>query len=41
MPATSSPVASDHSMVHTTATLTGDDGETEVQPDTDTDGEGQ
>ena len=37
--------ASDHSMVHTTATLTGDDGETEVQPDadtdTDTDGEGQ
>lgn len=38
-------VASDHSMVHTTATLTGDDGETEVQPDadtdTDTDGEGE
>jgi endonuclease/exonuclease/phosphatase family metal-dependent hydrolase len=29
--------ASDHSMVHATATLTGDDGETEVQPDTDTD----
>lgn len=38
-------VASDHSMVHTTATLTGDDGETEVQPDadtdTDTDGDGE
>ena len=33
--------ASDHSMVHSTATLTGDDGETEVQPDADTDGEGQ
>ena len=33
--------ASDHSMVHSTATLTGDDGETEVQPGTDTDGEGQ
>ncbi|MGF9762785.1 endonuclease/exonuclease/phosphatase family protein [Microvirga sp. 0TCS3.31] len=31
--------ASDHSMVHATATLTGDDGETEVQPDADTDGE--
>jgi len=29
--------ASDHSMVHATATLTGDDGETEVQSDTDTD----
>ena len=33
--------ASDHSMVHSTATLTGDDGETEVQPDADTEGEGQ
>ena len=33
--------ASDHSMVHSTATLTGDDGETEVQTDADTDGEGQ
>jgi endonuclease/exonuclease/phosphatase family metal-dependent hydrolase len=31
--------ASDHSMVHATATLTGDDGDTEVQPDADTDGE--
>ena len=33
--------ASDHSMVHATATLTGDDGETEVESgaDTDTDGE--
>ncbi|MBD3925266.1 endonuclease/exonuclease/phosphatase family protein [Nocardioides cavernae] len=30
--------ASDHSMVHSTATLTGDDGETEVQPDADSDG---
>lgn len=33
--------ASDHSMVHATATLTGDDGETEVQPDADTDTEGE
>jgi endonuclease/exonuclease/phosphatase family metal-dependent hydrolase len=32
--------ASDHSMVHATATLTGDDGETAVLPDTDTDTEG-
>jgi hypothetical protein len=31
--------ASDHSMVHTTATLTGDDGETAVLPDTDIDAE--
>ena len=40
---TSTGQASDHSMVHSTATLTGDDGETEVQPDADsaTDGEGQ
>jgi endonuclease/exonuclease/phosphatase family metal-dependent hydrolase len=32
--------ASDHSMVHATATLTGDDGETALLPDTDTDTEG-
>jgi endonuclease/exonuclease/phosphatase family metal-dependent hydrolase len=32
--------ASDHSMVHATATLTGDDGETEVLPDGDTDTDG-
>ncbi len=33
--------ASDHSMVHATATLTGDDGDTDVQPDADTDTDGE
>ena len=37
--ATGTGQASDDSLVHSTAKLTGDDGETEVEPDADTDGE--